>query len=187
MRFLLLSLLIFCQLGFLKVAADSNIYLSSSSFGVADDKAYLIEKDSNDNMLLSSYSFPALELQEQIVLDSNFSYANANSAGVLVYNYSNTLVDKGSEVSTLPSKNYFSEVYEIKSYDNGLNLVATKTIENQYYYDFLPFVKEGDNSLSTDKNVDGIVSLADSGKCDGKKKAKKDDKCGKVVFKTRIK
>lgn len=163
--------LVFCIL-FLGSNAKASEYISTNTLAVIDNAAYLIE-GSFGNQSLVKYSFPSLVESKRLSLAENFSYAMANATGIAVYNYSSDIqVPKEGEETLKKSEklfapSYFKEIYEINTYDTDLNFVATKTVENQYYYGFAV-----DPVVSEDKAIDN--------KCKGKK-SKKGEECQKIT------
>ena len=165
----------------LGLPALANEYISAYDLAVVDNKAYLLEV-SNGQTFLNQYSFPDLVAGNHILLEDDFSYAYASSNGVVVNSYTydiptETLVAEGDGSQT---KGY-KDIHTMKTYDLSLQLVATKTVENEYYYTFIDSSSADGSPLTASGKA---TSVADN-KCvdnNGKKHKGKNKACNKVLL-----
>ncbi len=150
-------------------------YISTYDFAVVGNQAYLIEIQ-DEQTFLKQYSFPGLVAANQILLSDSFSYAYASADGVIVSSYTydiptETLIAEpdGSQTKA------YKETRTIQTYDLSLQPVATKTVENLYYYTF--------NGIAEDSvTASGKATNVDDNKCSGKKRKGKNKACNKVLL-----
>ncbi len=153
----------------------ANEYISTYDLAVVTDKAYIVEIE-NGQTLLKQYSFPELVAGNQIVLGDDFSYAYASTDGVVVSSYTydiptETLVaeEDGSQTKA------YRETHTMQTYDSFLQAMASKTIENQYYYTF-------NNNNEDSVTASGKATNVADNKCSGKKHKGKNKACNKVLL-----
>lgn len=169
----ILLVLVFCIA--ISLPSLASEYISAYDLAVVGDKAYLIEIE-DSKTYLNQYSFPGLALANQLLLGDDFSYAYANTEGVVVTTYTydiptETLVAEDGGSSTKAYK----ETRTIQTYNLALTPIAAKTSEYEYYYTF-------DNVEDESVTASGKASAVDSAKCSGKKRKGKSKACNKVLL-----
>ncbi len=149
-------------------------YISNYDMAVVDGKAYLLEDLNYDEgtSVLKQYSFPGLVAGNQVTLDSVYPSAYANVDGIVVTTYE---YDLPTETTITTEDGSETKVYKdrrtYKSYDHDLQLIATKTVEQNYSYSYV-----NDDTA----NEGGGASIVENNKCSGKKGKHKGKNCAKV-------
>lgn len=174
--FLVLLLVVLLQS---KISADISepVYINSYDLSVIGTNAYIIKAEGGINRLIQ-YSFPALEQGASLTLSSDFSYANAYSNAVVVYNYQyEQTTDQTFAPEENPSKSVavYKDIVDINSYDANLNFLSSVTLENEYYYSYTT-----NEETSTLDAANSGAEKAPSNKCGPK--GKKKGKCNKVLL-----
>ncbi len=169
LNLILISLLTF---GLPSLASE---YISTYDLAVVDNNAYLVEIE-NGQTLLKQYSFPELVAANQIVLGDDFSYAYASANGVVVstYTYDIPIETFVAEPDGSQTK-AFKDIHTMQTYDLSLQAVATKTVENQYYYTY-------SNNSEDSVTASGKATNVADNKCSGKKHKGKNKACSKVLL-----